>query len=270
MPTDTSPTASGRLALLLQEALTAVVRLRADRQPVSDATAFRTQMTQLLAKAEQEARAAGYPEQDARLGVFAVVAFLDETALNARQPALADWSRRPLQDELYGGHMAGEWFFQHVDQLLARADDPTLADVLEVHQLVLLLGFKGKYGVGDGGQLAAITQRVGERLARLRGAPGDLAPAWRPPDDAVATRDPWLRRLTTALVVLVVLVAGAWGVATFTLAGTRDGIARLASAPVASAPVASAPVASAPVANAPLASAPVASAPVAHAPTGGR
>ena len=230
MSTDRSPTASGRLALLLQEPLTAVVRLRADRQPVSDSAAFRAQMTQLLARAEQEARAAGYDEQDARLAVFAVVAFLDESALNARQPALADWSRRPLQDELYGGHMAGEWFFQHVEQLLARPDDASLRDVLEVHQLVLLLGFKGKYGVGDGGQLAAITQRVGERLARLRGVPGDLAPAWRPPDDAVATRDPWLRRLAVVLAVLVVLVAGAWGIASFTLGGARDGIAQLVAA----------------------------------------
>jgi type VI secretion system protein ImpK len=88
----------------------------------------------------------GYTSEDVRLAAFAVVALLDESALNARQPALADWARRPLQDELFGGHLAGEWFFQHVEQLLARPDSAALADVLEVHQLVLLLGFRGRYG----------------------------------------------------------------------------------------------------------------------------
>lgn len=206
-----APASAGRLALILQESLTAVVRLRANRQPVTDAGAFRAQMTQLLARAEQDARAAGYGEQDARLAVFSVVAFLDESVLNARQPSLAEWARKPLQDELYGGHMGGEWFFQHVDQLLSRSDDSHLADVLAVHQLCLLLGFKGRYGAGDQSPLHAVTTRVGERIARLRGAAGDLAPDWRPPDDAVAERDPWLRRLTIGAIASVLLAAGLWG-----------------------------------------------------------
>lgn len=222
-----APAATGRLALILQESLTAVVRLRANRQPVTDAAAFRAQMTQLLARAEQDARAAGYGEQDSRLAVFSVVAFLDESVLNARQPALAEWARKPLQDELYGGHMGGEWFFQHLDQLLTRADDAHLADVLEVHQLCLLLGFKGRYGAGDQSPLHAITARVGERIARLRGAPGDLAPAWRPPDDAVAERDPWLRRLTMAAIVSVVVAVALWGGYFLQLRGARADVRTL-------------------------------------------
>ncbi len=219
--------ATGRLALLLQESITAVVRLRANRQPVSDAGAFRAQMMQLLARAEQDARAAGYGEQDARLAVFAVVAFLDESVLNTGQPALAEWARKPLQDELYGGHMGGEWFFQHVDQLLTRADDAHLADVLEVHQLCLLLGFKGRYGAGDQSPLHAITTRMGERIARLRGAPGDLAPAWRPPDDARVERDPWLRRLTVGAVASVVLAVALWGMYTMLLRSARADVRAL-------------------------------------------
>lgn len=202
---------AGRLASALQESITAVVRLRADRQPVNDAAAFRTQLTQLLARAEQEAIGYGFTPQDARLAIFAVVAYLDESVLNARIPALAEWSRRPLQDELFGGHMGGEWFFQHLDQLLTRPDSPELADLLEVHQLCLLLGFRGKYGAGDRGELHAISSRVGERLARMRGTPGDLAPAWRPPSDRVDTRDPWLRRLTIGAIASAVLMVALWG-----------------------------------------------------------
>ena len=218
---------TGRLALILQEAITAVVRLRANRQPITDAGAFRTQMMQLLARAEQEARAAGFSEQDARLGVFAVVAFLDESALNTGQPALAEWARKPLQDELYGGHMGGEWFFQHVDQLLSRPDDAQLADLLEVHQLCLLLGFKGRYGAGDQSPLHAITSRVSERINRLRGPAGDLAPEWRPPNDAIVERDPWLRRLTIGAIATVVLAVGLWGSYTMLLQSDRADVRSL-------------------------------------------
>ena len=201
----------GRLAISLQEAITAIVRLRAERQPITDAVAFRAQMTQLLARAEQEAKAMGHTAQDAKLAIFAVVAYLDESALNTRLPALADWSRRPLQDELFGGHMGGEWFFQHLDQLLTRPDSVELADLLEVHQLCLLLGFRGKYGATDRGELHAISSRIAERLARLRGPAGDLAPSWRPPDDRVDTTDPWMRRLTIAAISCVMLLVALWG-----------------------------------------------------------
>jgi type VI secretion system protein ImpK len=218
-----APAPRGRLAFLLQEALTAVVRLRAGRQPVADAAPFRAQMTQLLQRADAEARGIGFAAEDTRLAVFAVVALLDESALNARQPAFADWARRPLQDELFGGHLAGEWFFQHVEQLLARPDSEQLADLLEVHQLVLLLGFRGRYG-HDAASLQTIAARVGDRLARLRGDYGAMAPSWRPPADAVTLRDPWIRRLAIGLAASVVLAAALWGAGALTLGSTTDQI----------------------------------------------
>jgi len=220
----------GRLASALQEPLTAIVRLRADTQPVTDAVAFRGQMTQLLARAEQEATTLGFSTQDARLAIFAVVAFLDESALNARTPALAEWSRRPLQDELFGGHMGGEWFFQHVDQLLARPDSPELADLLDVHQLCLLLGFRGKYGAGDHGELHATTSRIAERLARLSGPAGDLAPSWSPPTDRINATDPWLRRLTIAAIASAVLLFALWGGYALMLRGGSADIRTLSTA----------------------------------------
>lgn len=222
--------ARGRLARMLQEALTAVVRLRAGRQPVPDAVAFRQQMTQLLQRADGEARQAGYPADDVRLAVFAVVALLDESALNSRQPALVDWARRPLQDELFGIHLGGEFFFQHLDQLLARPDSGELADVLEVHQLCLLLGFRGRYGASDGGELHATAARTGERIARIRGPLGDLAPTWRPPNDAIVERDPWLRRLAVGAIASGAVVALLWGAYALSLRSDRAELHALAPA----------------------------------------
>ncbi len=227
----------GRLALALQDLFTVVARLRADREPVRDADAFRTLARGLLAKAEQAGSAAGYGASDVRVALFAAVTFLDESVLNSPQPALAEWSRRPLQAELFGGHMGGELFYQYLDQQLARADEPALADVLEVFHHALLLGFRGRYG-SDAGALQAIAHRVGERIARIRGGSGDLAPAWRPVDDAVAARDPWIRRLAIAGAAVAVLVAVTWGAGRMTLAGGTDDIRAIsgAAAPATGAP----------------------------------
>src|SRR6478672_7607569 len=181
-PASATPIGAGRLALILQELLTATARLRGDRQPVPDAAVFRSQILELVRRADQEAQAAGYTQADARLAIFAAVALLDESALNSRQPSLATWAGRPLQEELFGGHMGGEWFFQHVEQLLARPDSPALADLLEVHHLCLLLGFRGRYGLDDRGALHAIAAQLDDRVRRSRGAPGDLVPDWRPPN----------------------------------------------------------------------------------------
>ena len=222
----------GQLALALQETLTATVRLRANRQVAADAGAFRASVKHMLATADQQARQLGYPADDVRLAIYAVVAFLDESVLNSGQQMFADWPRQPLQDELFGGHLAGEWFFQHVEQLLARPDSAVLADVLEVHQLVLLLGFRGRYG-HDTAALQGIAVRVGDRLARLTGNQGPLAPSWRPPADGVVARDPWIRRLTIALAASAVLAVGLWGLGALTLGGRADTIRGLAAAPAA-------------------------------------
>jgi hypothetical protein len=70
------------LAILLQETLTATVRLRSGRQHVADAQSFRAQLREALRIAEQQAGSAGYSAGSFSLAAFAVVAFLDESILN--------------------------------------------------------------------------------------------------------------------------------------------------------------------------------------------
>ena len=171
----------GQLALALQEVLTATVRLRANRQVAADAESFRRHVKQVMAAAEQEARRAGYSDDQVRLALYAVVTFLDESVLNSTQPMFADWPRRPLQDEIFGGHLGGELFFQNLQQMLALPDSEDLADVLEVFQLCMLLGFHGRYSAADGGELRMLIGRVAEKMERIRGGYGELSPSWRPP-----------------------------------------------------------------------------------------
>jgi type VI secretion system protein ImpK len=135
----------------------------------------------------------------------------------------ADWARKPLQDELFGEHRAGENYFTYVDKLMQRDDAPVLADILEVYQLCLLLGFKGKYAPGAAGggaagdpeALASISRRLGERIRRIRGEVPPLSSGWRPPSgEAIAqARDPWVGRLLAVLGVVAIGVVALFGVA---------------------------------------------------------
>jgi type VI secretion system protein ImpK len=167
-------TRNENLALIFQEVLTAIVRLRSNRQELSDAESFRFYMREAIKAAVQEARnQAGYNADDIKMATLALVGFLDESVLNTRNPIFADWPRKPLQEELFGIHMAGEIFFRNLEQLMGRGDSVDLADLLEVHYLCLLLGFGGRYSIGGKGELQAVTTATGERIRRIRGVSND-------------------------------------------------------------------------------------------------
>jgi type VI secretion system protein ImpK len=196
------------LALIFQEAITAIVRLRANRQPVTSADVFRAQMRQLLSNADQEARNRGYTAEDARLASFAVVAFLDESVLNLQNPVFAGWPRKPLQEEMFGGHVAGEIFYQSLQRLLERSESAQLADVLEVFHLCVLLGYRGKYGAGGQAELKSQMDAVAQKIRRIRKDPGTLSPDWAPAAGVVVAAgvDRLFRPMLIAAAACVLLV----------------------------------------------------------------
>ena len=202
------------LALSFQEILTAIVRLRTNRQVVTDAEQFRAQMRQALKAADDDARRRGYSAEQVKLGIFAVVAFLDESVLNLQQPVFAQWPRKPLQEELFGVHIAGEIFFNNVQRLLGQHDSHDLADVLEMYELCLLLGFRGRYGIGGQAELRTVIDAIAEKLRRIRGSSPDLSPAWAiPPGMIKVTReDPWVKRLLWTAIACLVLTIVLFGI----------------------------------------------------------
>lgn len=202
----------GTLALALQEPFTAVARLRTQRQVTQDGNAFRTHIKNLLSRADGAARSAGYGTDSVRLAIYAVVAFIDESVLHSALPTFADWPRRPLQEEIFGEHLAGEVFFENLNSLMMQQDSPELADVLEVYQLCLLLGFQGKYGGGGGSDLSVLKQSISDKIIRVRGTGGDLSPDWALPADETIPkmRDPWVRRLSMVAGGLVIAALALW------------------------------------------------------------
>ena len=218
------------LPLILQEVMTVVVRLRANRQHVTNSEAFRAQVQNALKIAEQEALRRGYGQEDVRIAIFAVVAFLDESILNAQNPMFADWPRRPLQLELFGVQEAGVIFFRTIERLLTRADSEPLADLLEVHQLCLLLGFRGKYGATGTGEIRNILAQIGEKIRRIRKATGPLGQVQ--PEAVLNPGDRWIPILRWSLVACIVLALVLFAVFKFSLASSAGQLGTLASAAV--------------------------------------
>jgi type VI secretion system protein ImpK len=185
------------LALIFQELFTAAIRLRSGRQEVHDAEQFRAQVLQAIRMADQNAKSHGYVDTDIQLGVFAVVAFLDESILNLRQPVFKDWVRKPLQEELFGRHVAGEIFFESLNKLLGRRDSTETADVLEIYYLSMLLGYLGKYSISSRGELRSLMMQTADKIQRIRKTPPDWSPGWALPEETGTLRldDPWVKRL---------------------------------------------------------------------------
>lgn len=199
------------LALCFQESLTAIVRVRFQRQQVQDSESFRAQMRRSLQSAMQDARTLGYSSETVQTAVFAAVGFLDESVLNLQSPVFADWARRPLQEELFGGHLAGEMFFTNLRTLLGQQDSAEIADALEVHCLCLEMGYRGRYALGDSGELHQVLRQALGKIERVRGPAQLMPPIAAPAVPPARTSDSWTRALLITACVLAGITVVAFG-----------------------------------------------------------
>jgi len=113
----------------------------------------------------------------------------------------------PLQQELFGHNVAGESFFENLERLQMRSDSREVADILELHCLCLLLGFKGRYALSGPQAVRPLTESIQERIRRIRGPLVGLSPSWSVPEGpaTIAGVDPWIRRLFTAAIVCLLV-----------------------------------------------------------------
>ncbi len=210
--------ARANLAYSFQEPLTAILRVQEQRASVQDSESFRAQIRRALQHSMQEARNLGYSNELIQMAVFAVVALLDESVLNLQNPVFSDWSRRPLQEELFGGHTAGEVFFRNLDVLLGKQDGKDVADCLEVYCLCLLLGYKGRYALNGSGDLQAYLRRAREKMARARGKAVLFESVAVPEVKPSTGPDRWTGTLGIAAAALLALTLLSFGVMEFSLA----------------------------------------------------
>lgn len=185
------------LAVIFQEPLTAVVRVWANPQMSQDPYGLRENMKNALKASIEDARRKSFSEEETKLAMFAIVAYLDETILTQNQPAFADWRRKPLQEELFGVHIAGEIFFQNLENIIRQPDSLPNSDLLELYALCISLGFQGRYSAGGRAELKRIVDACMDKCRRIRGALPPLSPSGELPhtDAVISTVDPWFQRM---------------------------------------------------------------------------
>lgn len=160
-----------------------MIFLLRDGQAPGEAAEFRERVKRFLASFERGAQRLGAESESVYFAKFAFCALVDEVILMSDFRIRDEWERRPLQTELFGEQLAGERFFEYLDQL--RQGGAARVQVLEVFHMSLLLGFQGRYLLEGPEKLAYLTARLGEEIAHLRGRRAAFAPHGERPDQVV-------------------------------------------------------------------------------------
>ncbi len=150
-----------------------ILLLRNRHTPV-DAETFRTRVREFLEGVDKGSRRLGLASSDVHLSKYAFAALLDETVLTSQSSIRPAWERKPLQLELFGDQLAGQHFFDRLEEL--RREGVAKVQVLEVFHMALLMGFQGKYRIEGPEKLGYLTARLGDEIAQLRGARPGFAP----------------------------------------------------------------------------------------------
>ncbi|OCR25108.1 hypothetical protein AFK24_09990 [Pseudomonas syringae] len=117
------------------------------------------QLIAQLDSAANRARELHFAEAEVREALFAIVAWIDETAMSQEWLGSAGWRRAPLQRHYFSTSRAGVEFFQRLEALPEAA-----AGAREVFGLALLSGFEGRYATRPGGELDHYRRLCLERI----------------------------------------------------------------------------------------------------------
>jgi len=116
-------------------------------------TLFRRNAVQIM-------RAAGNPTDNYFEAQYVMAAFADEIFIHLDWEGKRAWTSNLLETALFQTHVAGETFFDKLDQLL-RERDPAQKSLAAIYLSALSLGFRGKYhGLNDHGKLRRYRQEL--------------------------------------------------------------------------------------------------------------
>jgi type VI secretion system protein ImpK len=153
--------------------------LKAKHAPM-DGDVFRERIKQFLTSFERGATRMRAPTEDIYACKYAFCATVDEAVLMSSFKVRESWQRLPLQLQFFGEQLAGEQFFEKLEEL--RRQGAPRVQTMEVFHMCLLLGFQGKYLLEGTEKLNYLTARLGDEVARLKGQSAGFAPHWQAPD----------------------------------------------------------------------------------------
>lgn len=149
-----------------------------------NAEMFRSRVSVFLNKFETIARKQSYAAEDIYQAKYAYCALLDETIMSSQHPGFdalkRDWEMNPLQLSMFGSQLAGEKFYENLEEL--RAQGAERLPSLDVYYYALLLGFQGKYRLEASEKIKYLIARLGDEIQHLKGRKREFAPFWAIPD----------------------------------------------------------------------------------------
>jgi type VI secretion system protein ImpK len=147
----------------------------------NDAAQFAAQIRGLLDTFERGARPLNLSADDIYAAKYAFCAAVDETILSSNMPIRDVWERAPLQLMLFGDQLAGENFYDKLEEVRRRGE-PSV-QTLEVFYMCLLTGFQGKYMLESKEKLNYLIATLDKEIAHLKGKRAQFAPHWKSPDN---------------------------------------------------------------------------------------
>lgn len=174
-----APTEAHSLLDLMYDGFYLLFLLKGKHAP-QDAEAFRERIKQFLTAFERGATRMNASAEDVYACKYAFCATVDEAVLMSGFKVKEAWQRLPLQVQFFGEQLAGEQFFEKLEEL--RRQGAPRVQAMEVFHMCLLLGFQGKYLIEGSEKLGYLTARLGDEIARIKGQGAGFAPHWAAPD----------------------------------------------------------------------------------------
>lgn len=172
-----------------------------------NAESFVSEVRQFLDGVDRNAVRLGIAAEDIYAAKYAFCAAIDEAILIQPSNLRDTWEMQPLQLRLFGEHLAGEHFFDRLEEL--RQQGAPRLPSLEVYHYCLLMGFEGKYRIEGTEKLGYLTARLGDEIIYFKGKRHGFAPHALPPDNVRHA----LRRVVPLWVPAAIV--GAFGILAF-------------------------------------------------------
>jgi type VI secretion system protein ImpK len=173
-----------------------------ERTDSTDYTTLYQGMLTLFEEFDKQAKALKFDPDDIADSKYALAAFVDEAVLRSQWAGKEQWADNPLQLHLFETYLAGEGFFEKLENLRGRGE--SAAEVLEIYYLCLALGFEGKFGVEGTERLSALTKLIHDELNRFRPPAPEVSPHWKPVDGAVQEKNKLPRWLIYSCIAVII------------------------------------------------------------------
>ena len=185
-----------------------IIRMR-EAEDLGDPAALRKLINYYLELFQKNCATLKLTQASIEESKYALIALMDETVLSVPGVCRDYWLSHPMQLDYFGDNIAGEEFYNKLQNLLLQTEGKK--DVLEVYYLCLALGFEGKYKLSNAEERLAIFEDLGRKLRRTRiRVSSDLSPHGKRTDYNLKKRGIFLFPLWMTGVIAAIAVVLGW------------------------------------------------------------